>query len=337
MDEVNKAVKDNYGLSVLKVERIKNVYKLYADNGVYCLKPIKYVYGHFKFILAAMEHLRNKGFDSVPPIIKTLKEDKHIVLGGTQAYLTPWLSGREGSYDNPYDLEIAASALARLHKYSEGFTLERDMKPRIGWFRWIRNFQIRSEEIIDFAKRIEQKYIKSEFDNIYLKLMKKELEIAESSINHLRELDYYNAMNRYFFKRGFCHHDYAHHNLLLRGNGEVAIIDFDYCILDCHLHDLSSLLLRAMKNGKWEWERAELILKSYDKYNNLYQEDIPLMSAFMEFPQDYWQLGIQYYWEQQPWGEEFFINKLMKIKEDIEDKQDFIKEFSKYKYNGGKV
>jgi hypothetical protein len=52
----------------------------------------------------------------------------------------------------------------------------------------------------------------------------------------------------------------------------------------------------------------------------------------MEFPQDFWQIGIQYYWENQPWGEEFFIKKLEKILEDREDKQNFIDEFRFFNY-----
>jgi len=59
------------------------------------------------------------------------------------------------------------------------------------------------------------------------------------------------------------------------------------------------------------------------------------MAAFMEFPQDYWQVGIQYYWEMQNWEEKVFVNKLKKIKEDLEDKEDFINEFKAYKLNGG--
>ena len=59
------------------------------------------------------------------------------------------------------------------------------------------------------------------------------------------------------------------------------------------------------------------------------------MASFMEFPQDYWQLGIQYYWEQQSYGEDFFISRLRKVKEDIEDKQEFIEAFMVYKLYGG--
>ena len=56
------------------------------------------------------------------------------------------------------------------------------------------------------------------------------------------------------------------------------------------------------------------------------------MAGFMEFPQAYWQLGIQYYWEEQPWGEEFFLKKLEKIHEDREYRQDFINDFRSNKW-----
>ena len=48
------------------------------------------------------------------------------------------------------------------------------------------------------------------------------------------------------------------------------------------------------------------------------------MREFIRFPQAFWQLGIQVYWEQQPWGEEFFLNKLEKYLEDSDEREDFI-------------
>ena len=52
----------------------------------------------------------------------------------------------------------------------------------------------------------------------------------------------------------------------------------------------------------------------------------------LEFPQDYWQVGIQYYWEGPLKSEDFFIKKLNKINEDNEEKQEFIQEFRDFKY-----
>jgi hypothetical protein len=47
----------------------------------------------------------------------------------------------------------------------------------------------------------------------------------------------------------------------------------------------------------------------------------------MEFPQDFWQVGFQYYVEKQPWSEEFFVKKLRRITEDSKDRMDYIEEF----------
>lgn len=335
MESIDKYVQDNYGIKVTQGEKIKNVYKISSDNRFYCLKIIKYEFQHFNFIVSAIEYLMNKGFNRIPSIITTLKGEKYIPINKHYAYLTPWVNSRESNYDNPYDLYLAIMTLAELHKCSEGFTLNKNMKPRVGWFRWISNFETRTNEILDFKNRISQKAKKSEFDVIYLSLMDKELKIAESSINNLKNSNYLSVMNKEFYRRGFCHHDYAHHNVLIDNHSKVNIIDFDYCILDSYLHDLSSLMLRSMKNGKWELEKAKFILNNYSNIKSIEDEHIPLMAAFMEFPQDYWQVGLQYYWEQQNWEEKIFINKLKKIKEDLEDKEDFINEFKLYKLNGG--
>jgi CotS family spore coat protein len=128
-------------------------------------------------------------------------------------------------------------------------------------------------------------------------------------------------------KKGFCHHDFANHNILIDSENNVNIIDFDYCILDTYLHDLSSLLIRKMKYGKWDNKNATEIIDTYNSINEVKSNSIEIIKAFMEFPQDYWQRGIQYYWEKKDWGEEFFLKKLEKYIEDRDQKQEFLNEF----------
>ena len=73
-------------------------------------------------------------------------------------------------------------------------------------------------------------------------------------------------------------------------------------------------------------------MDEYDETFSIYKSDIEVMAAFMEFPQEYWQIGIQYYWEKKNWGEEFFLKKLEKMNEDKVDRQILIDEFRKIKY-----
>jgi len=327
-------IESKYGLRVNALEKIKNVYRVKTTEKDYCLKVIKYNFNHFIFIIEAIKHLQNNGFQRIPKMIKTVDGMDFIELEGNFAYLTVWIDARESNYDNPIDMVTASRKLAELHDKSMGFQVDRRMEPRVGWFKWLENFITRSNEILDFKRRIAAKPYMSEFDYMYLDAMEEELQRIENSVVHLSDSEYLEKMEKEIEKRGFCHHDYAHHNVLIEPNKEVNIIDFDYCILDSHLHDLSSLMIRTMKNGKWDLNTALYILDAYSSIYPIEEEDIPIMSAFVEFPQDYWQVGIQYYWEHQPWGEEFFVNKLKRILDDREERQEFVEDFSSVKYNG---
>ncbi|MCM0649691.1 CotS family spore coat protein [Clostridium swellfunianum] len=332
IDELKQLVEQSYGLEVIELEKIKNVYRIKTSDDDYCLKVIKYEFPHFWFIVGAIKHLQSKGFDRVPEIIKTKEGKDYVSIDELNAYLTKWISARECNYDNPLDVSLAAVKLAELHNKSEGFMVTETMKPRVYWYKWPENFRTRMEEILDFKKKIALKTEKTDFDYLFLSEMNKELSRAERAVENLLESSYMEKISDDIVKSGFCHHDYAHHNVLIEERGSVNIIDFDYCILDTNLHDLASLLIRKMKNGKWDIENAVHILDSYDSVRKIERRDVGIMAAFMEFPQDYWQLGIQYYWEGPLKSEDFFVKKLNKIYEDREEKQEFIEEFRNFKY-----
>lgn len=325
---IRSLIKDAYGIEVCSVEKIKNVYKLHCINKSYCLKVINYNLGHFLFILAAIKHLQNSGFQNIPEIISTVNGNSYIEYQGSYAYLTDWINCRQCNYNNPLDLKIAAQKLAELHLNSRNFSIEGNMEPRIGWLKWIDTFRTRIDEIYRFGNIILNKEEKSKFDYLYIKDMEEQVSAGRDSIINLCRSDYINQMKIEICNRGFCHHDYAHHNILIDENENANIIDFDYCILDTHLHDLSSLIIRRLKNNRWDLDCAGNIIEKYSSINKICKVQIPIMSAFIEFPQDYWQLGIQYYLEKKQWDEEVFINKLNKIYEDREDKYEFLSDFT---------
>lgn len=323
-EKIKRFIEDNYDLNVIEVEKVKNSYKISASTGTYCLKTIKYKFPHFYFILSAMKHLKKNGFQDIPDFILNNNKKEFGMLNGKYVYLTEWIPSRVSNFDNPIELSLISVELAKLHKASLGFNIDNKMNPRIGWFSWEKVFETRKNEILDFQKRIYQKANKSDFDLLYLDSIDIEIKRAERSICGLNKNNYIRIMEKEVFKRGFCHHDYAHHNILVDSKGNFKVIDFDYCILDSHIHDLSSLFIRSMKDGKWSSRKADIIMYSYEKVFETGTDEIPLMREFIRFPQAFWQIGIQVYWEQQPWGEEFFMNKLQKYLNDCKEREEFV-------------
>lgn len=329
--KIKSYVEEYYDLKIDKIEKVKNSYKISTKDEGYCLKVIKYEFSHFYFILSAMKHLQRNGFANIPKFIENKEKKEYGNIEGKYVYLTKWIPSRVSNYDNPLELAMVANELAKLHECSKGFNLDKNMEPRIGWFSWLKVFETRKNEILDFKNRISQKAYKSKFDLLYLDNIYSEVKRAEKSILGLQKNNYVKLMEQEVFKRSFCHHDYAHHNILVDNKQNINIIDFDYCILDSHLHDLCSLLIRTMKDGKWEKKKADLILNAYKSNMEVKEEEIPIIREFIRFPQAFWQIGLQVYWEQQPWGEEFFLNKLEKYLEDCEFREKFINSY----FNGG--
>ena len=329
MDEgtVKKLIEENYNITVKDIEQVKGSYKIEAEEGRFWVKIVRYEFRHFKFILSGILYLQARGFEKIPTILKNNKDEYYIEFLGYYAYLTEWIPARESNFDNPIELSMVSEKLAQLHKCSEGFSLTKDMKPRIGWFSWIDVFNTRKNEILDFQKRINQKAYKSSFDLLYLNCIDEEIERADRCIDLLKKSNYKKLMEKEVLKRGFCHHDYANHNILINSKKEIYIIDFDYCIMDTHIHDLASLLIRAMKNGRWSKERANLIIDSYSKVKPITEDEVKLMAYFIEFPQAFWQLGIQKYWEQQPWKDELFLSRLSRYIEDRDNRTLFTNHF----------
>lgn len=324
---IKNEIQDKYLIEIETIEKVKNSYKIKTKDEDYGIKVIKYQYPHFYFILSAIKHLKNRGFKKIPEIINTKDNLEYITLGNNFAYLNKWVDSRSCNYKDLTDLKLASETLGELHNCSEGFTLSSNMRPRIAWFSWIKVFETRCDEILDFRKRIYQKAYKSQFDEIYLHAINEEIERGKRAIDEIKKNKYIELMNREVIKRGFCHHDYAHHNLLIDKRGEINIIDFDYCILDTHIHDLASLLIRTMKDGFWNIELAKVVLDSYSNSHSLSEDELRLMRGFIRFPQGFWQIGLQYYWEQQPWGEEFLINKLNKYLDDRNNREKFLENF----------
>lgn len=327
--EITSILKKEYEIDSIEILKLKNIYKIKTLDKEYCLKVIRYELPHLMFILGAMNHLQEKQFDKVPKFIKTTSNKDFIEFGTYYAYLIPWLKSRVSNYDNPYDLQNAAQKLAELHLCSRSFQVQDNMKPRDYWYQWINNFETRNNEILDFKKRINQKAKKTDFDKLYEEMIEDEFLRGEKSIEELKLSGYMDYMKEESKELGFCHHDYAHHNVLVGEDNKIIIIDFDYCILDSHLHDLASLLIRAMKDGNWSLYKSYFILENYNKVNKVFDKDIPIISGFMRYPQQFWQIGIQYYWEMQDWGEEFFIKKLLKYKDDIDEREEFLDKFMK--------
>ena len=323
-------VEKEYDLKIYNLEKFKNVYKLETDKGTKCFKKAHARPSYFLFVFSAVEYLIQRGFRGAIAYNRTVHGDICLVEDEYIYYMLPWIESRQCRFKREEELKQAINTAAHLHIASEGFIPPEGSKPRIHYGKWPERFNKRYSEIILFKQIIEDKYEKDAFDEIYYPLIEYYLEQGYEAIKLLQNSPYMDISEESRKKGQFCHHDMAEHNFLLTFQGDMKIIDFDYCIMDTRLHDVASLVIRNMKRGIWDIDKAYFILNEYSKYNPISNRDLEIIKYFMTFPQDFWQIGLQYYVEEQPWTMEVFLSRLNTTKNDKDLRHNFLQKFLKF-------
>ena len=324
MNELKNLIENNYGYTVQSVEKIKNAYKINTDRGIKCFKASKYDINQFEFIIGAITHLMDNKFDGVIDIQPTINNKNYVEFDKRYGFLCDWIDSREANFGNPIELRMCINTLSKLHIASKGFKPKINIGIRNLYGKWIKRFKKRCDELLYFKALITKKDHYSEFDNIYLECFDIHYNQGLKTIKDLERSNYLDIMDIHKSEAGLCHHDTANHNFLITSDLKMYVIDFDYCIFDTHMHDLASIIIRNLKYGNWNVEVMNYIIDIYSKNIPVSDEELFIIFCFMEFPQDFWQVGLQYYVENQAWGDEFFIKKLNRITIDSKERWGFL-------------
>lgn len=290
-------IMENYPIKPRRVEPYKLIYRVEAEEGFFALKEIKYPEDEFAYIYAAMEHLIAYGFNRINRMIPAKNYYPFAEYRGKRYFLSKWIAGREADYNRKEDLGIAAHTLAQLHQASKGF----DPPPfegRVKWGTWPANMERKTRELLELKEQVQSKNRKRFFDRVFLNHVDYYVKESRKAFDLLIKEGYEKVNRRDANGRYFCHHDYAHHNVIIDQEGRGSVIDFDYCLSDIRCHDLASLMLRVLKKSRWNYRNAYETLKVYDRARTVRSSEIGVISAILRFPQDFWQVAFAYYVEQ---------------------------------------
>lgn len=317
------------GLEIKDIVPYRNVFRISTQKGMYSLKKVAYEKEEMAFILSAVNHLKENGFDNVMEYV--LREDGSLYYeyDGEKYYLSKWIDGRELDYMNPLDLEAAASLLCKLHKASKGFYPKVIPEDRTILGKWPENFKARILEMKEMKFRALLKRSRDGFDKIFLDYVDMCISDGERALKMLLDSPYESLVHIAKEGKSFIHHDFAHHNLIQSFEGKLYVLDFDYCVFDIRIHDLGSLILRNMKKTSWDISRALYVIECYDKECSVSHDELKVLLPFFLFPQDFWQISRQYYIEKKDWGDRDYLDIMNTKSQYTISRRQFIEELEK--------
>ena len=325
-------IERQFQIKIDVIKANKGIYYLKTNKGERCLKKINYGPQKLLFVYGAKEHLIKNGFKAVDRYYFNIDGEPYALVNEDLYTLSEWLYGRECDFHNIEEVKIAAATLAKMHEASKGYDPPENSKLKSDLGRWPSLMEKRIKSLDKMRDMIRKKGNKSNFDLLYLKSMEFYKEMGKKALKTLNESEYYNLCEIAEREKGFCHHDYTYHNIILGDNNSVSIIDFDYCKREIRAFDISNFMIKVLKRNKWNIEFANAIIEAYNEVSALDESEYRVLYAFLQFPQRYWRLANRYYYNEVNWGQNTFDTKLESIINEKPEYFNFLDEFKK-QYN----
>lgn len=321
----------------IKIENIKpnkGVYLLKTDKGTKCLKKINYGTQKLLFVYGAKEHLIKNGFPKVDRYCLNVDGSPYALVNEDIYTLSEWIEGRECDFRNKDNLIKAARSLAYMHIASKGYEPPENSKLKTDLGRWPNLMEKRVRSFDKMRDMIRKKGNKTKFDLNYMKAMQFYKDLGKIAMGVLADSQYIDLCRITEEEKGFCHHDFTYHNIIIDTEECVNVIDFDYCKREIRTYDISAFMIKVLKRVDWNIEQAHLIINAYNEVSPLKEEEYRTLFAFLLFPQRFWRLANRYYYNEVNWPSNTFNNKLEELISEQENYIKFIEEFKKiYKQN----
>lgn len=316
----------HFGLKLLEVRTCRKIWMLNTSDGYKYLKRSRLTAEDLRFIDQALEYLHSRAFTAAPRFIHSLRGEPFAETDGSLYILTDWIFSEEMNFRSPDDLREAAGFLARFHYYSRGF-IPKQANYRTCWLAWPDKLATRIEQLLEFQRMALAEKEKSPFSRLFLQHFAAFFRPAIQSYQNLMASPYREVASVAARSKSFCHHDYSDRNLLKTPRQGIFLVDFDYCCRDLRIHDLINFMTRLLKHRSWDIEYCTLILKEYSRIIPLAPEEIAVMLPLLQWPQDFWQVGLQYYCEKLAWPPERFWGKLENIIKTQAARRNFLGDF----------
>lgn len=310
----------------IKIENIKpnkGVYLLKTDKGLKCLKKINYGTQKLLFVYGAKEHLMKNGFPRVDRYCVNTEGNPYALVNEDIYTLSGWIEGRECDFKSKDDLVKAAKSLAYMHIASKGYEPPENSKLKTDLGRWPSLMEKRVRSLDKMRDMGRKKGNKGSFDLNYTKTVQFYKDLGKRAINVLESSMYMDLCRITEEEKGFCHHDFTYHNIIIDKEDNVNVIDFDYCKREIRTYDISAFMIKVLKRVNWDIEHAQLIIDSYNDVSPLEEAEYRVLFAFLLFPQRFWRLSNRYYYNEVNWPSNTFNNKL----EDLISEQEIYTKF----------
>lgn len=324
MNDRAVSVLEKYDIEVLRSWKGRGAILCETKTGVKILKEYKGSSQRLLLQKNLLQAIKENGYPRVEEILVT-KEGELVVKDEemTSYYLKDYIQGKEC---NSKELSDCESALKQLALYHLSAAL-----PQLAEENGLTGFSLTGElekhnrELKKVRKYLKEKGQKTDFELVlshhYDFFQEKAIKVLEEK----RRMEEKGSKEKEIQGKLFCHGDFQHHNLLFTGN-QTFLINFEKFSLDTPARDLSLFFRKIMEKNGWSAAWGQRMLKAYESYRPLSQEEKLDLYYRLSYPEKFWKIVNFYYNSGKAWIPAKNLEKLEKLLKQEKEKKHYLEE-----------
>ena len=303
---LRRLVECQFGLPILQAVPSRSAWRILTASGVFYLKCTAASGADLPFVIGLHGIVAGRAPGLAPKVMPNRIGEFHFRHDGCNWLLLEGLSGVEAEYGKVEDIRAVAAGLALFHQAAAG---DRDSRLPLARYRY-GSWTALMEERLDDLNRFKRLSLgeNSPFARFYAALWELYHQQAYRALALLKRTDYARFAREAERRREICHHDLAHHNILL-DDGSAHFLDLDYAIADNVLHDLVNLIHHVIRLYNWDAKPGREVIANYWLKAPL-EGCLAILTFMLLWPEDFWRIGRQRYDERQVWPETRFVDLL---------------------------
>ena len=322
-DKLEEIIKQ-YPFVVTARRRTRGAFLLETDMGLRLLKECQASLTRIEFEERIKSKLIEQGYEELDLTYKNSREEYFTRDSYRNHWIVrQWYVGNECDIRDSHSVLCLARHLGRLHRllclgenreddYRQKESLKAEMERHNKELKRVRGY-------------IRSKKQKNEMEICLLNCFESFYQQACMAQRLLQDSEYDRLWMETVEQGRVCHGSYNYHNILL-ADKKIITTNFDRAEIGIQIRDLYDFLRKVMEKNGWKSQLGRRVIEEYCKERPLEEGEGIVLYTLLLYPEKYWKLVNFYYNGRKSWMPAKNLEKLLKIKEQEEERNSFLKE-----------
>ncbi len=336
METKHKEILEQYNFKIHNSFRIRGAHIVETNEGPKLLKRLECSINQVEFEDKIQQTLVKKGYPYTDLYVRN-KYGEIITSdsGGNKFIIKSWCFGRECDLRKEDEVLNGVVNLAYIHKLLTNVPVsEYDRSYNVG-LDLNETFDKRMRELKRIRAYIRQKKKKKEFEICFLRTYEHLYNQAIQASKLLKASKYEELLENAMVEGRICHGNYNYHNVIIadnknrqRGinNNQIITTNFDKAVIGIQICDLYDFIRKTMEKNNWDIELGNRMIQTYKLNYPLSKEEARLLYILLLYPEKFWKVSNRYYNGKKAWVPKRTIQKLVDVKKQINNKDNFLKQ-----------